>query len=122
MIKTTNKRSIAIRKLGSIFHVSLRDFCGYIQVKKHRVCCLEFVYEPTELQKDFIVKAEILSGKKFEGETRKDAVEYIKQFFKDSIGIACKYDNRELQKQKILAYEDYLEQEKGNRHIKRKKY
>lgn len=42
MIKTTNKRSIAIRKLGSIFHVGLRDLCGYIQVKKHRVCCLDF--------------------------------------------------------------------------------
>lgn len=42
MIKTTNKRSIAICKLGSIFHVSLRDLIGYIQVSKHRVCCLDF--------------------------------------------------------------------------------
>lgn len=38
----TNKKSIAIRKLGSIFHVSLKNLSGYIQVSKHRVCCLEF--------------------------------------------------------------------------------
>lgn len=37
-----NKRSIAIRKLGSIFHVSLKNLSGYILVHKKRICCLDF--------------------------------------------------------------------------------
>lgn len=37
-----NKKSIAVNKLGSIFHISLKNLSGYIQVSKHRVCCLEF--------------------------------------------------------------------------------
>lgn len=37
-----NKKSIAVNKLGSIFHVSLKNLSGYILVSKHRLCCLVF--------------------------------------------------------------------------------
>lgn len=38
----TNKKSIAVNKLGSIFHVSLKNLSGYILVHKKRICCLDF--------------------------------------------------------------------------------
>lgn len=40
--KYHQKRSIAVNKLGSIFHISLKNLSGYILVHKKRICCLDF--------------------------------------------------------------------------------
>jgi hypothetical protein len=84
----------------------------------------------TESQKEFIAKAEKLSGKKFTGTTKAEAAEYAKQFFQEvndtykkkgcypteAATVLSYCDIEKLWKQKQKAWEEYL---KENRELEK---